>query len=313
MRSKFSIVVILGVLVATGFVVAGDVGGSQESHTDNQTITVEYENLSYITTYYKDNTTLRVVATNTGSPPRLTSLSIYMGVANIESSFPELSVGETVVQEYDISNYISARNDIHTINIGTFGDHKSISFNLSINSSSPNNIPLPEIENVEVTRATVDGEATTALRVTVRNEARVQYTPRIRATTLQTHSNSQTARVPIEENRHTIVIPLNEEPEMIVAGEVRLYTGWVHNESRISDQVEFEGTVDGETEVWDREFEPIQIDYANRDVEEYQYRNATVKSKNDEIWRERLKPVAAVAGVLLVGILLVVSVLSRRR
>ncbi|WP_257300174.1 hypothetical protein [Haloarchaeobius sp. FL176] len=106
---------------------------------------------------------------------------------------------------------------------------------------------------------------------------------------------------------------MNEEPEMIVAGEVRLYTGWVHNESRISDQVEFEGTVDGETAVWDREFEPIQIDYANRDVEEYQYQNATVKSKNDEIWRERLKPVAAVAGVLLVGILLVVSVLSRRR
>ncbi len=141
----------------------------------------------------------------------------------------------------------------------------------------------------------------------------MQYNPKIRVTSLQTHSESHIVGIPDEENRRTIVIPLNEEPEMIVAGEVRLFTGWIHNESRISDQVEFEGTVDGETEVWDREFEPIQIDYANRDVDEYQYRNATVKAKNDEIWRERLKPVAVVAGVMLVGILLVVSVLSRRR
>ncbi len=141
----------------------------------------------------------------------------------------------------------------------------------------------------------------------------MQYNPKIRVTSLQTHSDSYLVGIPAEENRRTIIVPLNEDPEMVVAGEVRLYTGWVHNESRISDQVEFEGRVDGATEVWDREFEPIQIDYANRDVEEYQYRNATVEGKNAEIWRERLKPVAVVAGVMLVGILLVVSVLSRRR
>ncbi len=202
---------------------------------------------------------------------------------------------------------------MHTISIGTFGDHREIQFELSVNSSSTNGVPLPEIQNVEVTHTTIDGEETTAVRITVRNEARIQYTPRIRVTTLETNSNSQTARVPLNESRRTILVPLNEEPEMIVAGEVRLYTGWVHNESRIADQVEFEGTVDGGTEVWDREFEPIQIDYANRDVDEYQYENATVAAKNEEIWRERLKPVAAVAGVMLVGILLVVSLLSRRR
>ncbi|SDM85427.1 hypothetical protein SAMN05192554_108138 [Haloarchaeobius iranensis] len=212
---------------------------------------------------------------------------------------------------YNLSSSVTANQDQHRLRVGTVGDLTTYEFELNPNSLS--GIPLPKIENVEVTRATLDGEETTALRITVRNEANVQYLTDIRVTTLETNFRPTSGRVPIEENRRTVLVPLDEEPEMVVAGEVRLYTGWVHNESRISDQVEFEGTVDGETEVWDREFEPIQIDYANRDVEEYQYRNATVKAKNDEIWRERLKPVAAVAGVMLVGILLVVSLLSRRR
>ncbi|MFC4406938.1 hypothetical protein [Haloarchaeobius iranensis] len=199
------------------------------------------------------------------------------------------------------------------IKIGTFGDHKEIRFNLTVNSSDPNGVPLPQIEDVVVAHETVDDEETLGLRITVRNEARRQYVPNIRVTTFETHSRSHSARVPMAENTSTIFIPLNEEPEFIVAGEVRLFTGWVHNESRIADQVEFEGTVDGETEVWDREFVPIQIDYANRDVEAYQYQNATVKAKNEEIWRERLKPVVAVAAAMMVGLLVVASWLSERR
>ncbi|WP_435349025.1 hypothetical protein [Haloarchaeobius sp. HRN-SO-5] len=119
--------------------------------------------------------------------------------------------------------------------------------------------------------------------------------------------------MPLDENRRTIVVPLNEDPELTVAGEVRLFTGWIHNRSTIEDQVEFEGRTDGETAVWDREFEPIQIDYADTDVEEYQYENRSVKRKNEAIWRERLKPIGVVAAGMLVVILLVVAVLSRRR
>ncbi|WP_435318081.1 hypothetical protein [Haloarchaeobius sp. TZWSO28] len=187
-------------------------------------------------------------------------------------------------------------------------------YTLNISSQNPNGVELPEIENVEIDTATIEGEETTVARVTVTNEGQVQYLTKVTVTSLQTHSSGREARVPMDGSRRTVVIPLNEDPEMKVAGEVRLYTGWIHNHSDIEDQVEFVGTVDGETDVWDREYEPVMTYYANVDESEvYQYENETVKQQNDAIWRERLTPIAGVAAAMLAGFVVLVSVLSRVR
>ncbi len=305
------ILTVLSLTVQLGFLVsAGPVSSASSGPSTDRVIESE-KGVIYTIDLNLEDLVLNISAHNPNDESVSSWLDVRIDRTTVRNGELNLSAQEYRNTSYNLSNSIAATRDRHQLTVGTVGDLTTYGFELVLNSS--NGVPLPEIENVEVTRATLDGEETTALRITVRNEANVQYLTDIRVTTLETNSGGHSGRVPIEETRRTVLIPLNEEPEMIVAGEVRLYTGWVHNESRISDQVEFEGTVDGETAVWDREFEPIQIDYANRDVEEYQYQNATVKSKNDEIWRERLKPVAAVAGVLLVGILLVVSVLSRRR
>lgn len=292
-----------------------DIDNNSDIHANkNHSASIESsEGIIYNITINQQSLNVSIEAHNPTEDNVSSWLNIEADGRFIRNSGFNISAGERRSLIFSLNSSIDLTENTHPIEISTFGNETVFEIDLGSNSPSSNGIPLPEIENVEVTRATIDDQETTALRVIVRNEARVQYVPRVRVSTLETNSNAYTARVPLDENRRTIVVPLNEDPEMVVAGEVRLYTGWVHNESRISDQVEFEGTVDGGTEVWDREFEPIQVDYANRDVDEYRYRNASVEAKNDAIWRERLKPVAAVAGVLLVGILLAVALLSRRR
>jgi len=311
-KKVFLGITILSLITQFGVVASVTDYGTVDNGSPADKRTLESEKgVVYTVHFDSNNLMLNISAYNPNEEYVSSWLDIELDRTTVRNGEFNMSAHETRNISYNLSGSITANRNQHALQIGTVGDYTAYGFELILNTSS--DVPLPEIENVEVTSATIDGEETTALRITVRNEAKVQYLTDIRVTTLETHSGPHSGRVPIEENRRTILVPLNEEPEMIVAGEVRLFTGWVHNDSRIADQVEFEGTVDGGTEVWDREFEPIQIDYANRDVDEYQYRNATVKAKNDEIWRERLKPVAAVAGVMLVGILLVVSLLSRRR
>ncbi len=230
------------------------------------------------------------------------------------NSLFNISSGETIKNSHQLSGIIAGDVDSHNVIISTFNDSEEFNYTLNISSKNPNGVELPEIENVEVDTATIDGEETTVARVTITNEGQVQYLTNVRVTSLQTHSDPYEARVPMNGSRRTLVIPLEEDPEMRVAGEVRLYTGWIHNQSDIQDQVEFAGTPAGETEVWDREFEPIMTHYATvPDDEVYQYENETVKQQNDAIWRERLEPVAVAAGALLVGFVVLVSVLSRFR
>ncbi|WP_435363662.1 hypothetical protein [Haloarchaeobius sp. DYHT-AS-18] len=288
-------------------------GPAVEKQEKSTTITSS-QNVKYHFNYNLTNHNLEVVATNLESTPAESWLDIYVDRTFVRNGPLNISANGTRVLSYNLGGEISGDTDQHSIKLSTFGNSSSISFSLNISSQNPNGVELPEIKNVEIDTATIEGEETTVARVTVTNEGQVQYLTKVTVTSLQTHSSGREARVPMDGSRRTVVIPLNEDPEMKVAGEVRLYTGWIHNHSDIEDQVEFVGTVDGETDVWDREYEPVMTYYANVDESEvYQYENETVKQQNDAIWRERLTPIAGVATAMLAGFVVLVSVLSRVR
>ncbi|WP_439026101.1 hypothetical protein [Haloarchaeobius sp. DT45] len=292
-------------------------GGPERNILENDTIErslVSHNGVEYKIWFYPNNNTIETLAENNKDRKLMSGLFIYVDRTIVVNSNFNISSGESIKNKYNMNGYLAGDVDKHTFEVSTTEDYERFNYTLNISSQNPNGIELPEIENVEVDTATIDGEETTVARVTIQNEGQVQYLTTVRVTSLQTHSDPYEARVPMDGSRRTLVIPLNEGPDMKVAGEVRLFTGWIHNHSDIEDQVEFVGTVDGETEVWDRQYEPIMVEYWDVPEDEvYQYENESVKQQNDAIWRERLEPVAAAAAALLVGFVVLVSLLSRFR
>ncbi|WP_435360438.1 hypothetical protein [Haloarchaeobius sp. DFWS5] len=275
---------------------------------------VSVDGVKFNIQFSKENLSVTVVGENTKMDRVSSWLALSIGRTTIRNEYVNLTGGETWTKKFDLRSYIPADKQNHSLSIGTFGNHTSFNFSLDVSSADPKGVELPEIQNVEIDSVEVDGEETAVARITVRNEARVQYLTNIRVSTLHTNTDGPDSRVPMENDTRVVVVRLNEDPDMKVAGEVRLYTRWIHNDSFIQDQVEFVGTPDGETAVWNRSYEPIMVEYADTDPDEvYHYQNASVEEQNDAIWRERLEPIAIVAVGFLVVFLVVVAVVTRLR
>ncbi|WP_435335729.1 hypothetical protein [Haloarchaeobius sp. TZWWS8] len=263
---------------------------------------------------HKKNLTVVIQSWNPTNDRADTGFNVHIDRSVVRKSSLQLGPGETIQTKVPLHDSIAGDVDNHTLTVSTFGDYGQVHFDYDISSKNPNGIELPEIENVEIDTIEIDGEETAIARVTVTNGANVQYLTRVRVHTLETQSDPYDSRVPLDGSRKTVVVPLNERPGKQVAGEVRLYTGRIHNDSDIADQVEFSGTVDGETDFWHRPFEPIAVrNWSTEPDEVYQYHNESAEQQNEAILRERLKPVGVAAAGLLLLILLVGALVNRKR
>ncbi len=107
----------------------------------------------------------------------------------------------------------------------------------------------------------------------------------------------------------TVLVPIKEDPDTLVAGEVRLYADNLSEGEEGFDQREFVGRVDGDTEVYNRSYEPIEPRWSRNRT--YHYENESVEERIEANEEHTPLDYAIVAAMGVVILLVAVRLIRR--
>ncbi len=174
-----------------------------------------------------------------------------------------MNQGSTRTFTANVTKYVKPSQTNHTVTISTFGDHTTYNFTHKVNNTDSGPVPTPEITEVEVKTAVIDGEETTVINATVSNPTIHPYPMVLLASTEETSTYQLASTGPNDTS--TIQIPVDEAPGTRVKGELRLNDG---NVSEGYDQVQFNGSADGPTTHRNESYTVVQ---ASWDEDPYHY------------------------------------------
>ncbi|WP_162991573.1 hypothetical protein [Halostella salina] len=220
----------------------------------------------------------------------------------------ELASGETWNRSWNVSNSIDAMQDNHTVEFIAYNATTKFNFTREIDASNSPGVPTPRITDIELVEAKVYGEQTTAVRVAVENPAKQLYSSIIIVNTRETTYSRRVANA-APQNDTTRLVPLEEDPDTLIAGEVRLHYGNLSVAEEGFDQREFVGRVDGELAVYNRTYEPIEPHWSRNQT--YHYENESVEQQIEANEEHTTLDYAIVAAGGLVTLLLAVRLVRR--
>lgn len=243
-----------------------------------------------------------VTVHNRGEGKDLSSFTATVDGVSAAPKMPILKSDESITVVRNITGYLDPRRDNHVVVLGTGGDETKYNFT---QRSTPENstIPSPYISNVEVVR--YESNDSTALRVDTFNPSKRGYAFSVQVETFGTDGDYEVA-APQENETQTVVIPLKESTDDVVAGKVRIFEQFGKPETKF-DQKEFMAEPGAETNYWDDEFERVP-----GTVDNYSYSNETARVKYQGYDEDLLSPVAKIAGAVGTMLLLTLGFWWRR-
>jgi hypothetical protein len=216
---------------------------------------------------------------------------------------PTLEPGESVTVIQNVTPFLDARRENHSILLGARGDEVRYNFT---QRSTPDNttIPSPRISDVEVLR--YESNDSTALRVEMFNPSKRGYALTVQVETFGTDGEFEIA-APQPNETSTVVIPLDETPDDVVAGKVRIFGEFGQPETKF-DQKEFMSETGEGTNYWDVDFDRVP-----GKVDTYSYSNQTARVKYQGYDENLLSPLQKQLGAVATVLLLVTAIWWRRR
>ena len=270
----------------------------QENGNETRSVT-SATGIEYVVEFNNDTDTVTLTALNLDSRSHVSSFGVYVDDYQRKAKTLELSQNESWSKSWDVSSSIDATRKEHQVTFSTSGETVSFNFTREIDLSNKSEVPTPRITNVEVTNGTVYGNETAVLEVTVENPADQLYGSNLMVHTLETnHSRFGGATAPPGQET-TVQVPLDEPRGATVAGEVRLYDRNLSDAEDGFDQREFVGRAGGDTQVWNRTYEPADPHWAESGG--YRYENETMEERIDDSDGESSIPLTAVpvAGIAI--------------
>ena len=308
-RSDAAIIILIGataLLIIGGFSILA-AGSSVEENANETRVVTSATGIEYVVEFNNDNDTVALTALNPDSRSHVSSFGIYVDNYQREAKTLDLSQNESWSKSWDISNSTDATRIEHQVTFSTSGESISFNFTREVDLSNSGSVPTPRITNVEVTNGTVYGNETAVLEVTVENPADQLYSSSLMVHTLETNFSRRGDAVAAPGNKSTVQVPLDEPRGSTVAGEVRLYDRNLSDAEDGFDQREFVGRAGGDTQVWNRTYEPADPHWAESGG--YRYENETMEERIDDGDEEASAPVTA---VLTAGIAILLTILVRR-
>jgi hypothetical protein len=318
---------ILVVAVLTSFVVPAvgappvPQGESPElSVSSNQQLTKNFTStygVKHSATLDVENDTVIVRSHNpTNESKSYAGYTVTVEDRRIASVDKQLNPGETTTESFTFNGTLSIVKSNHTVLVHGWGNNATARFNFTkeIGTENPERYPVPEIVDAELVENPPERRSGLYLAVTVENLGKQSYLTYMWVHTNETDGQRVPAGVASRKNRTTWYVPLEEDPSDHVQGEIRLYHGSVKNDSGIRDQVYFEGTLDGETEIRHEEFEPITPPYEEG---AYEYGDGGAESseeqQNGPTLGSRVVSATAIAFLVFVAVAGVLGLFFRLR
>jgi hypothetical protein len=290
-------------VLSTGVAAFGtnESGSVMANETENITSNIGIE---YTVNFNSRNNVIYISASNPTSVDKSGYINIIVDGYQTRFTSFELSSGETTDTSENITNSIDAMRDDHNVRFLSGGASAEFNFTREIHPSNTTEVPTPRITNVEVTNGSPYGQATSVVEVTVENPAEQLYGTKLMVHTLETDHNRRADATAPPGGETTVQIPVEESQGEIIAGEVRLYDNNLSDADHGFDQREFIGEADGETQVWNRTYEPVQDPYGPRSG--YVYDNESMAEfVEEEQTREPTPMEHAIAGAGVLVVLLV--------
>ncbi|WP_426962370.1 hypothetical protein [Haloparvum alkalitolerans] len=146
------------------------------------------------------------------------------------------------------------------VKIHAYGPTIQHTYNATPTAADADDMPLPQITNVDLVANGTPADPRTELHVTVENPTPHAHRQHVVVSTEET--GNAVGRPEARPNETgTAVIELNEPPDAVVRGEVRLYTNDYSDMNDSLDMVEFAGEPEGNVTVENRTYEPIHPNY----------------------------------------------------
>lgn len=291
---KQASVVIVATILLTSII--WPASGTAPKETVDKTV-VSSGGIQYKINLFERNLTVLVEAKNPTNRTAFAGFVIEVDGRRDYDRRLNLSKGEEFQDKIKIKESIDILASNHVVHFSTYGNSTSIEFTREIDYHNTSRFPKPQITDVRIANGTVDGNQSTVAYVTVANPSNQLFPMKLLVHTTETQGGLYGASTP-EYTNHTIKVELLEEPGSTVAGEARLYVGSPSEREGALDQVEFVGHADGETEVYNRSYEPVTGPWAE---DHYEYRNESVRDDaGSDDWPSHETVVTAVAGLLVV-------------
>lgn len=247
-----------GLLAGAGLAESGVATDQSDEVVHSETI--QTERGFQLTAKYYANMTLEVSSLNLNQQSREASFALQVSRATIEHIGAKLRSGETGYWTFDLSNLQDPSAHQQTVKLRTFGPTIQHTYNSTPTAADADEMPLPQITDVELVANGTAADPRTELHVTVENPTQHAYRQHVVVSTEET-GNAIGRPQPGVNDTGTAIIELNEPPDAVVRGEVRYYTNDYSEMNDSLDMVEFAGEPDGTVSVEDRTYEPIHPNY----------------------------------------------------
>jgi len=245
--------VLLSALLLTGLLAVAPATSAREVvHTETATGS---QGAEFEAVFYSDMT-VEVTVTNASNRKFDASFVVRLSNTWIAKQEFDTKIAGPQTWTFDLKQYQDPRKEEQKVEIGIYGDSILYTYNRTPTAADSDEVEMAHITDIELERRDSEDNPGVDLLVTLEDPSVQSYRMYLIAHT--EGSNGVIGRPSIGENgTDTVRIELYDDPDGIVRGEVRLFTDEVDDVNDSLDMVEFEGRVDGETEVKDVSYDPI--------------------------------------------------------
>ena len=208
-----------------------------------------------------------------------------------------LSPNEDWSTTVSLNSSLDALRTEHIVRASTYGSTRTFEFDHKIDPENSSVVPTPYIAQTEVSRASVNGEQSTVVNVTVVNPSNQQYPTKLMVHTEGTDGSFYAAIVPMGKSE-TVTVELLDTADSTIVGEARLYVDQFNQSDGGIDQVGFKGRVDSGTQMWNESYEAVEGPWSD---DPYQYQNASVADSSVVEQAHKTREVGGVPLVILVA------------
>lgn len=224
---------------------------SADNHIEHRESVIDEDGVEFEATFYS-NLTVVVNVNNATNSPNDGRFNVRISDTLVARSQYNSSIRSTQEWEFELEKHQNPIRESQEVVISTFGEEISHTYRQTPTAHDSDKVKMAEIVDLDLKEGSNSG---VDLIVTLKDESIHKYTIYVVAHTESTQKEFDRPNLD-DTGNDSVRLSLHEDPNETVRGEVRLYTLGSDEMNTSLDMVEFEGTVDGEVEVDDVEFEP---------------------------------------------------------
>lgn len=251
-RRIFVSIVLSALLLVSLVTVTPSTSAREVVHTET---TTGNQGTEFEAIFYSDMT-VEVIVTNASN--RKFDASFVVAISNTRIARQEFDTKITGPQTwtFDLKEHQDPRKEQQKVEIGIYGDNIFYTYNRTPTAEDSNEVEMAHIADIELEPRNSEEDPGVDLLVTVEDPSVQSY-----RMNLLVHTEGTNGAIGLRESRengtHTYRVELYDDPDEVVRGEIRLFNDEVDDMNDSLDMVEFEARVDGETDVENVSYDPI--------------------------------------------------------